>query len=36
VGMNAIVKAIGERFPGRIGEKNAAAAKRAYEETKIE
>ena len=36
VGMNSIVKAIDERFPGRIGEKNAAAARRAYEETKIE
>ena len=36
VGMDSIAKVISERFPGRIGEKNAAAAKRAYEETRTE
>ena len=35
VGIGAVAGAIRERFPGRIGEKNAAAARRAFEETRL-
>jgi 2-oxoacid:acceptor oxidoreductase gamma subunit (pyruvate/2-ketoisovalerate family) len=35
VHIDSITNAIMEKFPGRIGEKNVAAAKRAYEETRL-
>jgi 2-oxoisovalerate ferredoxin oxidoreductase gamma subunit len=35
VSLDAVAGAIRERFPGSIGEKNAAAARRAFEETRL-
>ncbi|HJX23789.1 MAG TPA: 2-oxoacid:acceptor oxidoreductase family protein [Candidatus Bathyarchaeia archaeon] len=35
VSIDAVAGVIRERFPGRIGEKNAAAARRAFEETRL-
>ena len=35
VSLEAIAVVIMERFPGKIGEKNAAAARRAFEETRL-
>ncbi len=36
VSLNSIVEAIKERWPGRIGELNAEAAHRAYQEVQVE
>jgi pyruvate ferredoxin oxidoreductase gamma subunit len=35
VGINSVVEAIKEYFPGRVGEVNALAAEKAYKETKL-
>ncbi|MCD4739914.1 2-oxoacid:acceptor oxidoreductase family protein, partial [archaeon] len=34
VNIDSVVETIKERYPGSIGEKNASAIKRTYEETK--
>ncbi|HDI46870.1 MAG TPA: pyruvate ferredoxin oxidoreductase, partial [Candidatus Methanomethylia archaeon] len=36
VSLNSVVSAIKERWPGRIGELNAEAARRAYQEVLVE